>query len=102
MDPYLESRGVAKKDGNYGGPPAHWLLSRNMGLDSVQLRAQEAGQQLENKALLLLTGNVPTNTQCRHVSGSPPVLQSRQRETHNTVNTWKKYRCLGEEMLWQN
>lgn len=83
-----ESREVSTEEGHYScGPPAHRLLSRNVVVDSLQLRAQEAGQQLENKVLLLLTGNVPTHTQCRHVSRSPPVLQWRERET---------LRCLAE------
>ena len=50
-----------------------------MALDSLQLGVQEAGQQLENKVLLLLTWHVPTHTQGRHISGSAPVLERWER-----------------------
>lgn len=59
--------------------PAHWLISRDVALDSLQLRVQEAGQQLENKVLLLPTRHVPTHTQGGYISSSAPVLE-RERE----------------------
>lgn len=62
-----------------GSTPAHWLISRDVALDSLQLRVQEVGQQLENKVLLLLTWHVPTHTQGCHISSSAPVLE-RTRE----------------------
>lgn len=59
--------------------PAHWLLSRDVALDSLQLGVQEAGQQLENKVLLLLTWHVPTHAQGCHISRSAPVLERWER-----------------------
>lgn len=60
--------------------PAHWLISRYVALDSLQLRAQEAGQQLENKVLLLLTGHVPAHTQSCHIPSSAPVLEQKMEK----------------------
>lgn len=56
--------------------PAHWLTSGGVSLDPLQFGLQEAGQQLENKVLLLRTGHVPAHAQGSHVSRPAPVLEA--------------------------
>lgn len=58
--------------------PAHWLISRDVAPDSVQLRVQEAGQQLENKVFFFPIRYVPTHTQVCHISSSAPVLETER------------------------